>query len=182
VSIGPDAPKLEVLMISSRLQWAFDGLFIVFTGMSVAMSASAQDKRKADQDKIPGKVMEALKARFPSPEIHQWTSEKEKNIVLYDIEFKQRGRKFEADISEDGTIQNWEKEIAVRDLPAVVRKAVDATYRKATIKEVMALTDVKDGKDVPAGYEIVLETAGRKEVEITVAPDGRVLENSAKVK
>jgi uncharacterized membrane protein YkoI len=174
--------KLEVLMISRRLKWVLDGLFIVITGMSLAMSARAQDKGKADLDKIPRKVIDALKTRFPNPEIHHWTSEKENNIVLYDIEFRQRGRKYEADIAEDGAIQNWEKEMAVGDVPAVVRKAVDAKYRKATLKAAMAITDVKDGKDVPAGYEIILETADRKEVEVTVAPDGRVLEDSGKEK
>jgi hypothetical protein len=40
----------------------------------------------------------------------------------------------------------------------------------------MVITAVVDGKDVLEGYEIVLETTDRKEVEVTVAPDGKILE------
>ena len=40
------------------------------------------------------------------------------------------------------------------------------------------VTEVKDGKDKLEGYEIVLETADKKEVEVTVAPDGKILEDS----
>jgi hypothetical protein len=40
----------------------------------------------------------------------------------------------------------------------------------------MVITAVKDGKDALEGYEIVIETADKKEVEVTVAPDGEILE------
>jgi len=53
---------------------------------------------------------------------------------------------------------------------------------KAALKEVMAITAVQDGKDAPDGYEIVLETADKKVVEVTVAPDGKVLEDSGQKK
>lgn len=43
----------------------------------------------------------------------------------------------------------------------------------------MVITAIKDGKDVLEGYEIVLETANKKEVEVMVAPDGKILEESA---
>ena len=171
-------------MVSRHLKWSVDGLFtVVLAGLFLAMTvAKAQDKGKPDLGRIPEKAMDALKAKFPNPGIHKWTKEKEGNIVLYDIEFKQGGRKFEADIKEDGTVRNWEKEIPVRDLPDAVRKAVDAKYRKATLKEVMAITAVKEDKDAPEGYEIVLETADKKGVEVMVAPDGKVLEDSGQKK
>jgi hypothetical protein len=43
--------------------------------------------------------------------------EHEGDVVIYDFEFEQDGRNFEADIREDGTIHNWEQQVAVRDLP-----------------------------------------------------------------
>jgi hypothetical protein len=141
-------------------------------------AAGAQDKEKLGLDRIPKKVMDALKARFPKAKIQKWTKEKEGDAVLYDIELTQEGRKFEADISQDGTIHNWEREIAAKDLPKAVRKAVEKKHPKTTLKEIMAVTAVKDGKDVLEGYEIVLETADKKGVEVTVAPDGRIVEDS----
>ena len=167
-------------MITQRLKWFATGLFAaVLAGFLLAMPVTqAQDQKKLDLDKIPKKVMDALKAKFPKAEIHKWTKEKEGNIVIYDIEFKQVDRKFEADIKEDGTIHNWEREVAAKDLPEAVKKAVEERYPKSALKEILAITEVKDGKDALEGYEIVLETADKKEVEVTVAPNGRILEDS----
>ncbi|UCB52928.1 MAG: PepSY-like domain-containing protein [Candidatus Zixiibacteriota bacterium] len=133
-------------------------------------------------DKIPQVVMDALKARFPEAEIHKWTKEKEGDIVVYDIEFKQQDRTFEADIKEDGTIHNWEKEIAAEDLPDAAMKAVEMKYPTSTIQEIMEITAVSEGKEALEGYEVVLETADKKEVEVTVAPDGGILEDSGEEK
>src|SRR5262249_52409809 len=119
-----------------------------------------------------------LKAKFPKAEIDKWTKEKEGNDVVYDIEFKQEGRKFEADIKEDGTLLNYEKEIAAKDLPEAVRKALDKKYPKAVLKDVMEMTDVKGKVETLHGYEITLRTAENQEVEVTIAPDGKILEDS----
>jgi hypothetical protein len=120
--------------------------------------------------------MDALKAKFPKAEIRKWTKEKEGGTVIYDIEFKQEGRHCEADIKEDGTYINFEKEIAARDLPEAVKKAVDKKYPKATLKEIMEVTEVKGKEDKLEGYEIVLVSADNKTVELMVAPDGKILE------
>lgn len=151
----------------------------VLTGLFLAQPAvCAQEQNKLNLDQIPKKVMDALKAKFPLAEIDKWTKEKEGGIVIYDFEFKQKGRKFEADIKEDGTIYNWEKAIAAQDLPEAVLKAVEARYPKSSLKEIMQITVVNDGKEALEGYEVVLETAAKEDVEVTVAPDGKFLEDS----
>ncbi|NWG13679.1 MAG: PepSY-like domain-containing protein [Acidobacteria bacterium] len=129
-------------------------------------------------DRIPKRVMDSLKARFPQAEIRKWTREEEGGTVLYDIEFRQEGRKCEADIKEDGTIHNWEKEIAARDLPDVVRRTVERKYPKGVFTEIMAITAVTSGKETLEGYEIVVKTPDKGETEVTVAPDGKILEES----
>jgi hypothetical protein len=129
---------------------------------------------------IPQVVMDALKAKFPEAVIEKWTKEKEGEIVVYDVEFQQLGHKFEADIKEDGSIHNWEQAIVAEELPDVVRQAAEKAYPNATLKEIMMITAVQDGQDALEGYEIVLQTADEKEVEITVAPDGTMLEDSGK--
>ena len=140
----------------------------------------AQMEKEADLEleKIPAVVMDGLKASFPKAEIQKWTKEKEGDIVIYDFEFRQEGQKFEADVKENGEIYNWEKEIAEEDLPEAVMKTVMAKYPDCTIKEIMEITMVMEGEDVLEGYEVVLETAEGKEVEVAVAPDGEVLEDS----
>ena len=162
-------------MITRRLWCLATGLFAA--ALFAAPISSAQDK-KLDLDKIPKPVMDTLKAKFPKAAIHKWTMEKEGDKIVYDIEFKQGEQKFEADIFGDGTLHNWEKEIAAKDVPEAVKTAVDKKYPKAAWKEIMQITEVKNGKEVLEGYEIVLETADKKEVEVTVAPDGKILEDS----
>jgi hypothetical protein len=155
-------------------------LCLVFSCEQQAKEAKVETKADApmELDKIPTVVMAALKAKFPDAEIHKWTREEEGDITVYDIEFKQKDRKFEADIKEDGSIHNWEKEIAATDLPEAVKTAVEERYVKSTHEEIMEITAVKDGQDVLEGYEIVLKTAEGEEVEVTVAPDGEIVEES----
>ena len=155
-------------------------LCLVFSCQQKAEEMRVEEKAEADLelDKIPEVVMNALKARFPEAEIHKWTKEKEGDIVVYDIEFKQQDRKFEADIKEDGTIHNWEKEIAAVDLPLAAMKAVETKYPESTIQEIMEITAVTEGKEALEAYEVVLMTADKKEVEVAVASDGEILEDS----
>jgi uncharacterized membrane protein YkoI len=158
-------------------------LFCLVVGCQQAEEKSGSERKtddKLDVDKIPGKVMDALKARFPEAKISKWTREEESELVVYDIEFEQAGRKFEADIKEDGAIHNWEKAIQAEDLPEIVKKSVLERYAQSTITEIMEISAVQDGKDVLLGYEIVIETADKNVFELTVAPEGEILEDSGK--
>jgi hypothetical protein len=104
--------------------------------------------------------------------------EKEGDAVVYDIEFKEGDRKCEADIKEDGTYVNYEREVAAKDLPKAVTEAVEKKYPKAKMTEIMEIMEVKGKQDKLEGYEIVLKTADNKEVEVAIAPDGKILEDS----
>jgi Putative beta-lactamase-inhibitor-like, PepSY-like len=168
---------VEVPMIARRL-----GVVVGLAALLVLAPVSRAEDKAKDVDKIPKAVMDALKAKFPKAEIHKWTKEKEGDAVVYDIEFKEGDRKCEADIKEDGTYINYEKEIAAKDLPKAVTEAVEKKYPKAKFKEVMEITEVKGKDEKLEGYEIVLETADKKEVEVTVAPDGKILEDSGEEK
>jgi hypothetical protein len=164
-------------MIACRLRCLAGGLAVaILTGLVLtATVARAQEKDKLDLDKIPKAVMDALRSKFPKPEITKWEKATEKGDVIYDIEFKYKGRKCEMDVKEDGTIINIEREIKAKELPTAVTRAVDKKYPKATLKEIMEIKEVKGKKEILEGYELVLETADRKNVELTVAPDGKIV-------
>jgi uncharacterized membrane protein YkoI len=158
-------------------------LFCLLLGCQQAEEKSGSERKTEDKlevDKIPGKVTDALKARFPEAEISKWTREEEGDLAVYDIEFEQAGQKFEADIKEDGAIHNWEKAILTEDLPEIVKKSVLERYAQSTITEIMEISAVRDGQDVVEGYEIVIETADKNVFELTVAPEGEILEDSGK--
>lgn len=132
--------------------------------------------------KIPPTVMSALTAKFPEAKIAKWAKEKEDGKEVYDIEFTQGDRKFEADIFADGTIHNWERQVAQDDLPPAVLQTVRKRFPAAALKEIMAVTDVKNGVEQLEGYEIVVQRDRLKDVEITIAPDGTILEGPGKEK
>ncbi len=161
-------------------RWAGGLGAVVLAAVLLALpAAGAQDKGgPEDVKKIPAKVMKALMKKFPKAKITKWTKEKEDGKVFYDIEFQQENKDFEADIQENGSIHNWEKEIPEKSLPAAVKKTLQRKYPKAEVKEVMQVTAVFEGKDLLVGYEIFLSTADKKSVEITVGSDGKVIEES----
>ncbi len=169
-------------MISRRRSRPFLLSFLLIVFLFALAAAREQGKDKPDLNKVPKQVMEALKAKFPKAEVDKWTREKEGDVFVHDFEFRQEGRKLEADIREDGTILNWERQIAVKDLPGAVLRAIEGKYPKAVIKEGMAVTDVKEGKDLPEGYEVLFQMPDGKRVEVTVAPDGKFLEESGEEK
>ena len=61
-------------------------------------------------------------------------------------------------------------------LPDAVVRTLNKRYPKAETKEVMAITAVNNGAEQLEGYEIVVRRTLRKDIEITIAPDGRILE------
>jgi Putative beta-lactamase-inhibitor-like, PepSY-like len=133
-------------------------------------------------DKIPKAVMDALVAKFPKAKIDKCTKAKEGDDVVYDIEFKQEERKCEADIKENGTYVNYEVAIAEKDLPKAVREAIDKKYPKATLKEIMEEKEVKGAEEKLSAYEVVLVTAEKKDVEVRVSPEGKILEDTGEKK
>lgn len=181
-SLGDHRTRVvEVSMIARRLRCMASGLVVAALAVFLVAGSDArgQDKEdKLDLDKIPKAVMDALKAKFPKAEIHKWTKAKEGDDIIYDIEFKQEGRKCEADIKENGTYINYEKEIAAKDLPKAVSDAIRKRYPRAILKEVLEETEVKGKDEKLSAYEVVLVTADKKDVELRLSPEGKILEDS----
>jgi uncharacterized membrane protein YkoI len=130
---------------------------------------------KIETDKLPKAIMDAIKGRFPDADITSAEKEKEGDKVVFDIELKSKGKKYEMDIEENGTILQVEKEVAAKDLPEGVTKAIEAKYPKSKIKEIMEVNKVKDKKETPDHYEVVIETADKKEKELEVSLDGKTI-------
>jgi uncharacterized membrane protein YkoI len=142
----------------------------------VAMAVGADDEKKSkkvDVDKVPKKVMAAVKARFPGAKITSVEKETTDGKVIYDIELTHKDRKYEMDIQEDGTVLEIEKEVKNKDVLEKVTKAIKAKYPGATVKVVMEVNKVKDKKETPDHYEADILTADKKKMEIVVSLDGK---------
>jgi uncharacterized membrane protein YkoI len=141
----------------------------------VARADDTENNKKIPLDKVPKAVMGSIKARFPGADVTSVEKESENGKVVYDIELKHKGRKYEMDIHEDGTVIEIEKEVAAKNVPEAVTKAVKARYPRATIHEVMEVNKVKGKKETPDHYEVTLVTADKKELEIELSLDGKIL-------
>jgi uncharacterized membrane protein YkoI len=145
----------------------------MFLVAATAVCADEKDK-KIPLDKVPQVIKDAINGRFPGADVSSVEKETEDGKVVYDVELKHKDRKYEMDILEDGTIIEIEKEVALKDVPEAVTKAVEAEHSKATIKEVMEVNKVKDGKETPDHYEITIEKDGKSR-EVNVSLEGKVL-------
>jgi uncharacterized protein (DUF2249 family) len=151
----------------------------------VILAASAAEEGKAKKitlDKAPKAVRDAVEARFPGADVTSVETETENGNVVYDVELKHKGRKYEMDIKEDGTVLEVEKEVPAKDVPAAVTQAVDARFPKATIKDVMEVNKVKGKKETPDHYEVTITTAGGKTMEVIVSLDGKSVKTEAEEK
>ena len=138
----------------------------------------ARSEEPVPADKIPKAVMDALLAKFPKAKIDKCTKAMEGGEVIYDIEFKEGDRKCEADITEQGVYINYEKAIEAKDLPKVVKDAIETRYPKSVLTVIMEETEVKGKEEKLIAYEVELKTADGKGVEVKVSTEGKILEDT----
>jgi uncharacterized membrane protein YkoI len=144
--------------------------------------AEDEKAKKIPLDKAPKAVRDAIEGRFPGADVSSIEKENEMGKVVFDVELKHKGRKYEMDILENGTIIEIEKEIALKDVPAALLKTVKAKFPKATIKEVMEVNKVTGKKEKPDHYEVTIETADKKTQEVIVSLDGKTIKKEGEDK
>jgi hypothetical protein len=133
--------------------------------------------------KLPEPVAKTFRATFPKAEITKLDVDEENGVTVYDIEFKDGATEKETDITADGTMLEFTVVIPARAMPAGAMQAVRAAARGAKIGRIERIEigyDTKDGKvlklDTPVTRYAVELTKGDQGTEITVAPDGAVVE------
>jgi len=134
------------------------------------------DEEKVPLDKLPAKVKDAVKAKYPDAELVSASTEKEDGKTIYEVNVKNKGQTIEVSLTEDGKIVSIEKEIAAKDLPKPVAAAFEKKYPKATVKKVEEVT-----KGDKISYELQI-TFGDKKLEVTFDATGKFLEEEDKSK
>jgi uncharacterized membrane protein YkoI len=156
----------------------FSGLLVTATVLSLITGTFAIGAEKEKVD-LPAAVKSSLDRRFPGAQLTSSEREKEEGNVVYDLELKQEGRKYEMDVKEDGTILEIEKEIKSADVPTAVTQAIGNKFPKAELKEVMEVDKVTGTEEKPDHYEVVIRTDAGKEKEVIVALDGSTIKEEA---
>jgi Putative beta-lactamase-inhibitor-like, PepSY-like len=149
------------------------GFFLVSGGVEAG-------EEKVPLDKLPKAVVEAVKKRFPKAELVAAAKETVDKKTEYEVILKNEGQKIDVTLTPEGTILGMEKEITVKDLPKAVTTTLKKSYPKAVYKKVEEVIKVKDGKETLAFYEVLLEIAEKKTVEVKVEANGKILTPDAK--
>jgi hypothetical protein len=136
------------------------------------------EAKKISAAEVPAAVSSALNQRFPGNQVRSVEKENENGMIIFDYELTQDGRKYEADIKDDGTIIEIEKQVAANNVPAAVTHAVQAKFPGAKIGDVMEVNKVSGKTETPDHYEVTLTTGG-KEKEVNVTMDGKVEDEHA---
>jgi hypothetical protein len=157
-----------------KLMCAFGSMVV----MAFLVTAALGDEEKVSPDKLPQKVQDAVKAKFPEAKVIKASKEKENNETIYEVAIKNGDQKITMDIKEDGTVVEYEKEINVKDLPKAVAEALAARYPNATLKTAEEVYK----KDKLDSYEVIVEPSGKKAFEVVVSPEGKILKDGGEKK
>ncbi len=151
-------------------------------GLFVLVAVARADEEKVPLDKVPKAVLDAVKAKFPDAKLVSAEKETEDGKTVYEIAIKNKGQSIEVTLTPDGKIVEIEKQIEAKDMPKAVTEALAAKYPKATYKMIEEVIKVKDGKEKLEYYEVLLVTAEKKKLEVSVTPDGKVTKEEDKSK
>ena len=106
--------------------------FAVVAIVALAGMVASAGEEKIKPDDLPKSVASSLNDSISRSHDHQRRTKTESDgKVVFDIELKQKDRKFETDIQKDGTILEVEKEIFVKDWS----DGFDRPWRPSTQRE-----------------------------------------------
>jgi uncharacterized membrane protein YkoI len=186
-TVAACSPKKEETMMRGIIRCLAAGALAGLVLLAPVAQGDEKDKAKAKAekvpvDKVPKKVMDTVNARLPGAKLTSVEKETEDGAGVYDIELTHEGRKYEMDIKEDGTLIEIEKEVLAKDVPEAVTKALKGKYPGSTIEVVMEVNKVKGKEETPDHYEVTLETAAKKKIEVVVSLDGKSVKSEAEEK
>lgn len=147
---------------------------VLTVALATLVSGVRADEEKVALKDVPKAVLDAVKAKFPKAELTEAAKETEDGKTTYEVALKNDGHKVEVGLTAEGTIQEIETEVAVKDLPKAVSAAVTAKYPDSTFKKAESITRFEAGKE-SKNYEVVVATKTKKSVEVTVSPEGKVV-------
>jgi hypothetical protein len=146
---------------------------VVFFG---PLALGRADEERVPFDKLPAAIREAVNKRFPRAEMIGAVKENEDGKTEYEVTIREGGAKMDIMLTVGGSITAIEKSIAATSLPRAIQSAVQRKYPKSAYKRAEEVTTVKNGKEDLDFYEVVLETATKKRIEVQIGVDGKIRE------
>jgi uncharacterized membrane protein YkoI len=152
---------------------------LLFAGVLAGQLRAHGDEEKIALDKLPRAVMNAVKAKFPTAELKGASKETENGKTSYEVTLTLNQANHDVILTAEGKITAIEKVIKSHDLPRAVADALKAKYGDATIK---AAEQISDADDKITAYEVQIVKADKKELEVKLDPEGKILNEEKKGK
>mgnify|MGYP003635854094 CR=1 FL=1 len=123
-------------------------------------------------DKAPQKVKDAFAKKFPTAKKVKWEKESEKE---WEAEFKMNKTEYSANFLSDGTWQETEHEIKVKEVPQNIMASLKKAFPDYEIEEA-------EISETPKGivYEFAIEK-GETEMEVAIDTNGKVVKKEVKI-
>jgi uncharacterized membrane protein YkoI len=144
-------------------------------GLICAASAWADEgkkevkKEKIALDNAPKPVQETILKEAGKNEVKEVVKITEGDKTVYEAEWKEKEKSVEIVVSSDGKIVSKTKQITIDDVPKAVKETILKEAGKNEIKDVEVTTE-GDKTTYEAEW-----TDNGKEVDLKVAPDGKVI-------
>ena len=150
---------------------------VAISGMAFVSQVGAEEEKEeaVALDKLPKAVTDAVKKMFPKAELVKATKEAEGKEIEYEVTVKEKGKNIDITVDEDGKIEGLEKEIDLKDLPQAVTESLAKSHPKDVQKSAEAVYEIEDGKEELEYYEVQLETADKKKIEVKIKADGKIV-------
>ena len=133
--------------------------------------------KKNVRKEIPKVVLDAVDARFPKAKFHSFEKKKKDGKTFYEISItdESEDQDVEVTVTSEGKITQLANEITVSDLPKAVVAVLEEKYAKAKIKSVEEIIEVDGDKETFDCYDVELETADGRMLEISFSEKGKVI-------
>ena len=146
--------------------------------VSTALVGDVQAEETAvPLNKLPQAVTQAVKKMFPKAEMVKASQEEEDGHIDYEVSLKLDGKKIEVTVDGDGSFDEIEKEIAVKELPKAVKAMLTKMHPDAKRKSAEAVYEVEDGEQELEYYEVQLKMADGSAKEVKIKADGTVVKD-----
>lgn len=147
---------------------------VVITTLSLialvlGIQVCAKEGKKIKKDQVPKAVIAAFEKAFPKATVKEYEQKTKDTEVWYEIECAEGGVTREVKYKADGTLVGTEEDIAVKDLPEAVSKAIASKYPDAKIKDAE-----KENRGGVTSYEVTLTIKGQEQ-EVKFSEKGEVI-------
>lgn len=146
-------------------------VLIALACTQIALPAADETEEAVGFEQLPAAVQEAVKKAYPGATITACAKETEDGNVEYEVELKSGKLEAELDLDASGKIleTETEEEIALDQLPATVRDALEKLVKGGKLLEAERITE-----DDSTAYEVEVQ-CGAVVLELGLDGSGKVL-------